>query len=311
MAQSAKQQTVEPAMVSIVLRTKDRPRFLRRALCDVQAQTCQSWELIVVNDGGDEEVVRQIVAEVLPGDRRVRVLSTAGEGGRCRAANDGIREATAEFIILHDDDDYWDPDFLSVAAGWLGEHPDFAGVALRTMIVYESFVDGQYREIRRAPFWESLTEIRYIDMLEVNRVVPIGFLYRRSLHAQYGYYDETLDAVEDWEFYLKVYQSEEVGFLPEHPLAFWTQRPGVSGADGNSMFLLAEAHARDDKYVRDQQLRTFSNEFGSGLPLYVSYVVNSALERQYEQFIKALDDRRPLRRRLRKLMRRALGRGHQ
>ncbi len=79
-------------------------------------------------------------------------------------------------------------------------------------------------------------------------------LYRRSIHDEIGWYDESLDAVEDWDLYLRILRAGEIGFLPGEALAFWTQRPDATGLDANSMFALTEAHAADDARVRDRAL---------------------------------------------------------
>ncbi|MCK7514857.1 MAG: glycosyltransferase family 2 protein [Desulfobacterales bacterium] len=43
--------------VSIIIRTKNRLLFLKRAIEDIQNQTFQNWEAVVVNDGGDVQEI--------------------------------------------------------------------------------------------------------------------------------------------------------------------------------------------------------------------------------------------------------------
>ena len=90
------------ARVSIVVRTKDRPYFLSRALEDVLAQSFADWHVVVVNDGGDSSALRHVVESYADrlGDR-ITVVATEAPGGRCAAANLGMRTATGEFVALH------------------------------------------------------------------------------------------------------------------------------------------------------------------------------------------------------------------
>ena len=267
-----------PARVSVIVRTKNRPAFLARALADISRQSFVDAEVIVVNDGGDPALVEHAVAASAVADR-ARIVVPAAPGGRCAAANAGLREAAAAYVVLHDDDDLWHTDFLTRTVALLDASPDDGGVMTATEIIYEEQRAGVWVETGRAPFWEGMSGVSFTSLLEVNRAVPISFLYRRSLHDEVGWYDESLDAVEDWDFYLRVAARYPLAFLGGTPLAYWTQRPGSTGAEGNSMFELAALHERDDLAVRDRALRAWVTEHGAGLPLYIALIERRLLER--------------------------------
>ncbi|EIC08995.1 glycosyl transferase family 2 [Microbacterium laevaniformans OR221] len=295
-----------PARVSIVIRTKDRPEFLARALGDVAGQTFEDCEVIVVNDGGVRAQVDRVVSDF----RNVTVIDTEAPGGRCAAANAGVRWASGEFLALHDDDDLWEPSFLSRTVEWLDAHPADAGVGVATAIVYETLSEGRWRESSRVPFWEGLTQISLTDMLEINRAVPISLLYRRAVHDEVGGYDETLAAVEDWEFFLRILSLHPIGFIPGEPLALWTQRPRAHGADANSMFALQQQHVVDDAQVRDRALRDWAVDNGLGLPLYIAAVerrlaahIDESVGRLRDQVRADIDAHQPIMSRLRRLRR--------
>lgn len=255
--------------VGIVVRTRQRPEFLRRALADIRAQSFGDVRVVVVNDGGDAAKVDGVV--VASGLDAVAVHHIApGDGGRCVAANIGVRETGTEYVVLHDDDDRWHPEFLARTVAWLDAHPADLAVAVPTEIVYEEQREGSWTEVGRAPFWAGMQRISLTEMLSVNRAVPISVLYRRSLHDDVGWYDETLDAVEDWDLYLRIIRRGDIAFLPGEALAFWTQRPDATGLDANSMFALTEEHAVDDARVRDRALVEWVRREGAGLPLYMA-----------------------------------------
>ena len=104
--------------VSVVIPLYNKVRHIRRAINSVLAQTCQAFDLIVVDDGSTDEggnVVREIR------DPRLHLI-TQQNAGECGARNRGIQEASSELVAFLDADDEWLPGFLDTVMGLRGKH---------------------------------------------------------------------------------------------------------------------------------------------------------------------------------------------
>lgn len=244
--------------VDIVVRTKDRPAFLARALDDVLAQTVEDWTVVLVNDGGHPDPVDAAVARRPALDGRVRVVHLPVSLGRGGALNRGIDACRSSLLAWHDDDDTWHPDFLARTVSHLNTH-DHVAVAVRTEIVWERLEGDQYVELDREIFHPRMIEPTYFDQLRFNHIVPIALLYRRAMHDAVGPVDIRLRSVSDWDFYLRLWRAGEVGFIDE-VLAYWHQRPDESGTAGNSVIAEHDSHILHDRRVRDHALRDHAHD---------------------------------------------------
>jgi len=261
--------------VAVVIRTKDRPVFLRRALASVVGQSFTEWECVVVNDGGDASSVAAVVAELDATAReRITVIDSPTSQGRWTSANRGVIATTAPLLVLHDDDDTWHADFLARAVDYLDAHPSRAGVVSRIEIVWERRVGDRFVDERSEVFQPRLTAPSLSDTLLFNRFVPIGYVYRRSLHDRFGLYDETLPVVGDWDFNLRVLAAEELEYLPGPPAVQWRQRVDAVGADGNSVIESDDEHRATDARLRDAALRDYVADNGLGLVLYLTKFID-------------------------------------
>ncbi|MFT8636488.1 MAG: glycosyltransferase family 2 protein [Pseudoclavibacter sp.] len=266
--------------VSVVVKTLNRPRFLHSALADIARQTHLPDEVVVVNDGGDPQAVHKAAED---SNLSVRIIDLAETGGRAHAANVGVTNASGEYLVIHDDDDSWDPEFLAVTTEWLDTHPDDEGVVVRTNIVYDRLnEDGSLTELSQAPFERDLHEVTLADLLRVNRFVPISFLYRRDAHRTYGLFDESLPVVEDWAFHMKLARNRPIPIIPGRPLASWHQRLDTTGDAGNSVVVSHEAHRRFDLLKRDAALR--EDPSGVGGLLYLTRFLDDRFHDMHERF---------------------------
>ena len=77
--------------VAIIVRTKNRPQFLTRALANIAEQTYQDYAVYVVNDGGDRAEAERIVTASPVADKTT-LLHTDGIGMEA-ASNLGDRKS--------------------------------------------------------------------------------------------------------------------------------------------------------------------------------------------------------------------------
>ena len=90
--------------VSIIFPTYDRLRYLRPAIDSVLAQTFTDWELIIADDGSEEET-RSYLRSL--GDRRMRTLWLPHSGNPARVRNAALRMTTGALVAFLDSDDLW------------------------------------------------------------------------------------------------------------------------------------------------------------------------------------------------------------
>ncbi|MBF0817235.1 glycosyltransferase family 2 protein [Microbacterium paludicola] len=262
--------------VAVVVRTKDRPLFLRRALGSIAAQTLVDWQCVIVNDGGDPSAVDAAIEALDEAHRgKVRAIHHEQPRGRWVSANAGVLATTAPLLVLHDDDDTWHPDFLARAVAYLDRLPERVGVVSRIEIRWEELRDGTYETVSRETFQPDLPVPTLADTLLFNRFVPIGFVYRRALHAEFGLYDERLPVIGDWNFNLRVLAKHPLDYLDDAvPYAYWHQRVGDTGDAGNSVIAARGDHAKYDALIRDEELRRHVEEHGLGLVLYLTKFID-------------------------------------
>lgn len=269
--------------VAVLVRTKDRPRFLRRALANIAEQTFTDYTVCVINDGGDESATRAILqasplAHLLEGDAPRLKLLTTGGGNMEAASNAGLAATDSEFVAIHDDDDLWAPEFLERTVGAL-RASDALICSTRVVERYERETpEGEFEVYEERIFHDGLPGFGLQFLYRTNRTVPIGILYRRRLHELVGFYDESLPVVGDWEFNLRAAAVTEV-LLVDEPLAYWSLRPEADGAEANSVQRQAE-HARFDASVRARAIRDDLQSGGRPGPYLYQAHLMADLERR-------------------------------
>lgn len=101
------------ATVSVIIPVYNAERYLTQCLDSVLGQTLQDIEVICVDDGSTDGSVA-ILKSYAARDSRVRLIRQKN-GGAGAARNQGLREATGEYLSFLDSDDFFEPDMLEKA----------------------------------------------------------------------------------------------------------------------------------------------------------------------------------------------------
>ncbi|NLR72480.1 glycosyltransferase [Novosphingobium sp. ERN07] len=257
--------------VSIVTRTKDREILLKRAAQSVLSQSFKDYCWVVVNDGGDDSVVRRVISGCGIDENRVEIISNKYSLGMEAASNLGVNAVKSEYIVIHDDDDSWAPEFLANTVQFLEENPDhlYGGVVSHSTYISELIRDDEVVEIQRKPYQNRLVGVDLEAVLDKNLFPPISFLFRRSIYDSVGGFDETLPVLGDWLFNLEFLLRANIGVLPKS-LAFYHHRDrsdATAPEYRNTVVDQVSLHQQYTPIVRNRFLRRNLNQSAVSLGL--------------------------------------------
>jgi hypothetical protein len=128
-------------MVRVFLPTFRRHNLLRRALLSLQAQTFTDWRCEVHNDDPADNFPAQLVRET--GDSRIAVVNHPERLGGAAAMNAFYAPAAGGFISILEDDNWWEPPFLSCMLEAAGRHPHVS-VFWANMRIWQEQKDGSF-----------------------------------------------------------------------------------------------------------------------------------------------------------------------
>lgn len=246
--------------VAIILRTRNRPLLLGRALAGIIAQTHGAWHLYVVNDGGDPAAIGTLLGlhgAALAG-RVTTIHRAAPPHGPWPAAETGLAAIGAEGLVcLHDDDDSWEPGFLATVSAFLNDpaHAGFVAVSTGCTLIEEEITGGSVIERWRCPWPHNRGLVDFGAALTDAQIPPISLAFRRDALFRSGGFDARLRFAGDWEALLRLLLLGEIGHV-DAMLANYHHRVRGSGeAYGNTV--VEQQPARRDQVVllRNAMLR--------------------------------------------------------
>lgn len=246
-------------LVAIITRTKNRPLMLTRAARCILRQSAEDFEWVIVNDGGPIGPVHEIAEQSRAAGLNVRVLHNQVSHGMEGAANRGIRESDSDYLVIHDDDDTWEPRFLERTTAVLSAHPMTAstrGVVCQSTMVIEIVEGDRIVEKRRVPYNPRLSAVTLFQMAGLRKIPPpISFLYRRSVWEEIGPYREDLSVLGDWEFNLRFLRRFDIDVVPEALANYHIRTTLSSGAYGNTVVAGVDQHMAAAARLRNEFLR--------------------------------------------------------
>jgi len=186
-------------LLSLVIRTADRPEFLRRALASVAQQGYRNIEIVLVNNGSQEVLE---LAQAAGGGFPIAYVRPPAPVKLAAALNLGMQAATGTYIGYLDDDDIFYPDHCARSVALLeqtgadlsyskcvGEYSRVDENGVKHVLGMQVYTDWPYR----------LDDLYSSNLTTIHSVV-----HRRELFDRFGFTDESLAVTEDWELWLRM-----------------------------------------------------------------------------------------------------------
>ena len=207
-------------MISVVLPVYNtKEEYLREALESILNQTYQNFELLIINDASNKEVVEVLKSYT---DSRIQIFTNPINLGITKSLNIGLKNAKGKYIARMDADDISLKDRFEQQLSYMEQHPKTIVLGSLAKIVDSEDIKGESLNIDR--------EVRRIQLSFYNKGVihPTAFMRREMIINHRLYYDEEIPKAQDYELWTRCIEVGSIDVLPKVLLKYRIHQGQIS-----------------------------------------------------------------------------------
>lgn len=196
---------MEKPFFSVIIPTYNRADFLKIAIESVLNQSFKNFQLVIVDDGSTDRTKALINSY-----QDNRLLYTYSQNrGVSSARNLGISLSTGKYLSFLDSDDRFRNDKLQITYNTIKEHPEIKIFHSEEIWYQNGRLLGQkiYHKKPKGFVFETAVKLCSIGLSTA--------VINRSVFVEFGNFDETLAACEDYDFWLRVTPTCPVHLIEE------------------------------------------------------------------------------------------------
>ena len=181
--------------VSVIMPVYNAEAYIFRAIQSILNQTYSSFELILIDDCGNDKSM--LVANQFR-DERIRIIYNDMNRGIAYSRNIGLQNSNGEYIALMDDDDLAMPERFREQVKYLDGHPEIDIVGGRARWIDKN--DKPISPISEAPMDKNYIRAKFL----LNNVYwNCEVMFRKKIIDKYQYfYKEGMYGMEDYDFWI-------------------------------------------------------------------------------------------------------------
>tara|TARA_B100001057_G_scaffold27162_3_gene24908 strand:+ start:6735 stop:7613 length:879 start_codon:yes stop_codon:yes gene_type:complete len=196
--------TSKNPLVSVVLTTFNRKKFLTRALYSVFEQTLVPEQVIVVDDGSTDNTSRDLPSSF----PSVHWLEQENRGV-ASARNLGIRHARGRWVALLDSDDEWESTKIESQLNRFGDKCD--AIASHTN---EKWIRSG-NQVMPPKYLDKSSANLFERSLRHCLISASSIILHHRIFQEVGYFDESFPVCEDYDFWLRLLQRADPMLVDE------------------------------------------------------------------------------------------------
>jgi len=200
-------------LISVVIPTYNRAQFLPDALNSVKCQSHRPIEIVVVDDGSSDgtQNIIQDWKQLHSGENLEVVYHFQENQGGNVARNRGVKTAKGTYIAFLDSDDLWHSAKLEKQLNVINTSTEVGAVycGLRQVVFETGAVESP--PPRAYPSGLLLNQLLVKDVTAPTST----YMVKAQVFEEVGYFDESLQARQDWDMWIRVASNYRIEVVPE------------------------------------------------------------------------------------------------
>ncbi len=208
-------------LVSVNMPVYNCEDYVGAAIQSVLEQTYSNFELIIVDDGSNDQTWK-ILYQYSQRDQRISLYRNSGNQGISISRNKCVDHSSGKYIASMDADDIALPNRLEKQVAFMEQNHEIGIVGAYYQIIDKQGVKGSIVKPPTSP-----SQIRS-HLLLSNSFGASTVMFRRPLLEQVGHYETMSSTAEDYALWSRFAQVTKLANLPEVLLLYRVHDRGVS-----------------------------------------------------------------------------------
>jgi len=188
----------ENNLVSVVIPVYNVEKYIEETVSSVLNQTHKNIELIIVNDGSNDNTFVQLT-QLKEKDSRIAVINKPNSGV-CDSRNRGLEKANGKFITFLDADDVWEPNFIEDCLNVFYFDDNIKAVYCKTQLINE-----KSEKLDKFIEAKTIESSSHVLKWEKGYVASMGAtIYYKEIVESAGKFDPRLSTAADQDFHLRI-----------------------------------------------------------------------------------------------------------
>ncbi len=200
-------------MVTVIIPTYKRAKYINRAINSVLRQTYQDFEIIVVDDNDEDSEDRKIMEEKMQkykNNKKIIYVKHKKNKNGAAARNTGIRHAHGDYITFLDDDDFFISSRLEKLTNIMNKEREYDAIYTGVIICLNDKVNKIIPATQKGDLQK--------DLLMKNFEFGTGsnLFFRRKTLLDLKGFDETFIRHQDLEIMVRFFEKHKIYNLNEY-----------------------------------------------------------------------------------------------
>lgn len=199
-------------LISVTILCYNHEKYISKSIESVLSQTYNNLEIIIV-DNASTDNSRKVIEEYMKKENRIKFYSLENNLYPSGGTNYAINKCSGEYIAILSGDDYFEIEKIEIQLEYMTKNNVLNSFTWVNIVNEKGVLLDNHPFIKLFNKSFKKNELEEIFIKYGNTLCALTGMFHKSIFIKYGYFDNRLLQLQDFDFWLRISVHENINIL--------------------------------------------------------------------------------------------------